>query len=68
MGVYASTNNTTTMNCIQQVQRTRSVMHAQIYTVYCKLFKVEKFRGLIGDCETFPAKLFRSSFKLEYHS
>ena len=25
------------------------------------------FRGLIGDRETFPAKLFRSSFKLEYH-
>ena len=25
------------------------------------------FRGLIGDHETFPAKLFRSSFKLEYH-
>ena len=25
------------------------------------------FRRLIGDHETFPAKLFRSSFKLEYH-
>ena len=35
---------------------------------YCKLFEVEKFcsfRGLIGDHETFPAKYFRSSFKLE---
>ena len=41
-----------------------------LYTVYCKLFKVEKFRGfrgLIGDRETFPAKHFRSSFKLECH-
>ena len=31
---------------------------------------MEKFRGfhgLIGDRETFPAKLFHSSFKLEYH-
>ena len=39
-------------------------------TVYCKLFEVEKFRGfrgLIGDSETFPAKHFRSSFKLECH-
>ena len=39
-------------------------------TVYCKLFEVEKFRGfrrLIVDHETFPAKLFQSSFKLEYH-
>ena len=37
----------------------------QCTTVYCKLFKVEKFcgfRGLIGDRETFPAKHFRSSF------
>ena len=41
-----------------------------IATVYCKLFEVEKFRGfcgLIGDRETFPAKLFCSGFKLEYH-
>ena len=41
-----------------------------INTVYCKLFEVEKFHGfcgLIGDHETFPAKLFHSSFKLEYH-
>ena len=39
-------------------------------TVYYKLFEVEKFhgfRGLLGDRETFPAKHFRSSFKLEYH-
>ena len=39
-------------------------------TVYCKLFEVEKFRGfrgLIGDRETFLAKHFCSSFKLEYH-
>ena len=35
-------------------------------TVYCKLFEVEKFRGLIGDRKTFPAKFFRSSFKLEH--
>ena len=31
------------------------------YTVYCKLFEVEKFRGfrrLIGDRKTFPVKLF----------
>ena len=44
--------------------------HVSRNTVYCKLFKVEKFRGfrgLIGDRKTFPAKLFRSSFKLEYH-
>ena len=37
-------------------------------TVYCKLFEVENFhsfRGLIGDRETFPAKHFRSSFKLD---
>ena len=43
---------------------------AIVNTVYCKLFEVEKFRGfrgLLGDRETFPAKLFRSSFKLEYH-
>ena len=40
----------------------------ELYTVYCKSFEVEKFhgfRGLIGDRETFPAKLFRSR---EYHS
>ena len=45
-------------------------MLAVIPYYYCKLFEVEKFcgfRGLIGDRETFPAKLFRSSFKLEYH-
>ena len=39
-------------------------------TVYCELFEVEKFRSfcrLIGDRKTFPAKPFRSSFKLEYH-
>ena len=45
-------------------------MHAYTITVYCKLFEVEKFRsfrGLIGDRETFPAKHFRSSFKLECH-
>ena len=38
-----------------------------IYTVYCKSFEVGKFcgfRGLIGDRETFPAKLFHSR---EYH-
>ena len=29
--------------------------------------KFRSFRGLIDDHKTFPAKLFRSSFKLEYH-
>ena len=29
--------------------------------------KFRGFRGLFGDCETFPAKHFRSSFKLECH-
>ena len=42
-----------------------------MYTVYCKSFEVEKFRGfrgLLGDCETFPAKhLFVLVFKLECH-
>ena len=41
--------------------------HTYVHTVYCKSFEAEKFRGfrgLIGDRETFPAKLFRSR---EYH-
>ena len=31
----------------------------RVYTIYCKSFEVEKFcnfRGLIGNCETFPVK------------
>ena len=42
-----------------------------VNTIYCKLFEVQKFCGfcgLIGERETFPAKHFRSSYKVECHS
>ena len=56
---------------VRRVKRqSSSVGTANSITVYCKLFEVEKFRGfrgLIGDRETFPAKHFPSSFKLECH-
>ena len=40
---------------------------AKLYTVYCKLFEVEKFRSFHSDRKTFPAKHFCSGFKLECH-